>query len=52
MKLRDQDLLRRILRYCQRISEYLRRINMSKEAFLSDSMIQDACCMCIVQIGE
>ena len=25
---------------------------MSKEAFLSDSMIQDACCMCIVQIGE
>lgn len=52
MKPRDQELVRRILRYCQRISDYLQRIDISKESFLSDPMVQDACCMCIVQIGE
>ena len=52
MKPRDRELLRRILRYCQRISGYLQRIDTSKEAFSSDPMIQDACCMCIIQIRQ
>ena len=52
MKPRDRELLRRIIRYCQRLSDYLQRIDLRKESFLSDPMIQDACCMCIVQIGE
>ena len=52
MKLRDDELLQRVERYCKRISDYLLRIETNKEAFLTDPMIQDACCMCIVQIGE
>ena len=48
MKLRDDELLQRVERYCKRISDYLLRIETNKEAFLTDPMIQDACCMCIV----
>ena len=52
MKPRDDELLRRLSCYCARISDYLLRIEANKETFLTDPMIQDACCMCIVQIGE
>ena len=52
MKLRDDELLKRVARYCKRVSDYLLRIETNKETFLADPMIQDACCMCIVQIGE
>ena len=38
--------------YCQRIDNYLKRCSFDYEAFLSDVMFQDACCMCVVQIGE
>ena len=52
MKPRDEELLRKVSHYCIRISDYLRRMDSRQEAFLADPMIQDACCMCIVQIGE
>lgn len=52
MTLRDETLLQHIVLYCGRIQLYLQRCQQDREAFLSDPMIQDACCMCIVQIGE
>lgn len=38
--------------YCDRISDNLMRNQNSYKAFETDMMFQDACCMCIVQIGE
>jgi len=52
MQQRDQDILEHIIRYCDRIAGYLERLDHSKDHFLSDQMCQDACCMCIAQIGE
>ncbi len=38
--------------YCDRIAENLARYQNSYESFESDALLQDACCMCIIQIGE
>lgn len=32
--------------------EYLERYEYDKSSFINDLMFQDACCMCVVQIGE
>ena len=52
MRQRDQDILEHIIRYCIRIEKYLERLGNNRERFLDDQMCQDACCMCIAQIGE
>lgn len=52
MTSRDRELLQRISEYCSRIEDYCRQIGRDKEQFLITPMVQDACCMCIVQIGE
>lgn len=44
--------LKKIISYCQRISDNLERYHNDFTAFESDTMFQDACCMCVVQIGE
>jgi len=49
---RDIQIIKKIVQYCDRIDNNLKRFNDNKETFLSDYMLQDACCMCIVQIGE
>ena len=49
---RDRDIVEHIIRYCDRIENYLNKLHNSKECFLEDQMCQDACCMCIAQIGE
>ena len=38
--------------YCQRIADNLERYHRDFSAFESDYLFQDACCMCVVQIGE
>lgn len=38
--------------YCQRIADNLARYHYSFSAFAQDHLFQDACCMCVVQIGE
>lgn len=38
--------------YCQRIADHLDRYHHDFSAFESDHLFQDACCMCVVQIGE
>ena len=50
--MRDKVILQKIVGYCQRIADNLARYDHSFEAFRSDHMFQDACCMCVVQIGE
>ena len=45
-------LLEKIIAYCQRISDNLSRYDNDYSAFQSDTMFQDACCMCVIQIGE
>ena len=52
MKQRDKIILEKILSYCKRIADNLSRYEHSYEAFARDHMFQDACCMCVVQIGE
>ena len=49
---RDKIILGKIVLYCQRIADNLKRNNCDFSLFESDYMFQDACCMCIVQIGE
>lgn len=49
---RDQMILQKIVIYCDRIANNLERNGYSFSAFEQDLMFQDACCMCVVQIGE
>ena len=49
---RDRILLGKIIGYCDRIADNLARFQNSFDAFQQDVLFQDACCMCIVQIGE
>lgn len=52
MKQRDKIILEKIVSYCKRIADNLSRHDHSYEAFAQNHMFQDACCMCVVQIGE
>ena len=52
MRQPDRDILEHIIRYCDRIEGYINKLGKSKERFREDQMCQDACCMCIAQIGE
>ena len=45
-------IIEKIIGYCRRIEENLNRFDNSFDAFKSDHLFQDACCMCVVQIGE
>lgn len=44
--------MQKIVLYCQRIADNLDRYNHDFSAFEQDYLFQDACCMCIVQVGE
>ena len=49
---RDAVSLQKIIMYCQRIADNLDRFHHDFSAFENDHLFQDACCMCVVQIGE
>ena len=49
---RDHDIMIHIIRYCERVKSYLDKLDENKDKFMDDLMCQDACCMCIAQIGE
>ena len=38
--------------YCQRIDDNLKRFDSSYSIFEKDTLFQDACCLCVIQIGE
>jgi uncharacterized protein with HEPN domain len=52
MESRDKRVLERIIMFCDRIAGNLERYHSSREEFERDTLFQDACCMCVVQIGE
>ena len=43
---------KKIIMYCRRIADNLDRFHHDFTAFENDYLFQDACCMCVVQIGE
>ncbi len=49
---RDRIILGKIIEYCQRIEDNLKRYRYDFNAFEGEHIFQDACCMCVVQIGE
>ncbi len=49
---RDKVILEKIVAYCGRIADNLERFHHDFSAFETDYLFQDACCMCVVQIGE
>ncbi len=44
--------MQKIVLYCQRVADNLDRYHYDFFAFEQDCLFQDACCMCVVQIGE
>ncbi len=52
MNERDTRILEKIIGYCDRIAANLQRFGNSYETFCNDVVFQDACCMCVLQIGE
>ena len=49
---RDLDQLFVILRYCSRLDESLQRFGNTYDTFATDTVFQDSCALCIIQIGE
>ena len=52
MNQRDRIIIEKIIIYCERIYEYLSSYQFEREVFMNTSILQDACAMCLVQIGE
>ncbi len=52
MKNKDIIILQKILDYCRQVEEACAMFDNSYEKFVSVSVFQNACCMCILQIGE
>lgn len=52
MNNKDQLILQKIVEYCDQISETCAAFGNSLEGFSSSHIFQNACCMCILQIGE
>ena len=49
---RDIDQLAAILRYCDRLAKAIERFGADFAAFEADTVYQDSCSLCIIQIGE
>ena len=52
MNRKDTVILRKVLRYCIECGEACSMFNNDFERFCTESVFQNACCMCILQIGE
>lgn len=52
MNSRDIHILERIVAYCQEIEHACDLFGKSYEQFENESVFRNACCMCILQIGE
>lgn len=52
MEQRDLIIIQKIVKYCERISSYMSDNGYDYNLFRENLMFQDACCMCVVQIGE
>jgi uncharacterized protein with HEPN domain len=52
MKNKDIIILNKIIDYCIQTEEACSMFNNSYDEFCKKSVFQNACCMCILQIGE
>lgn len=52
MKNKDVIVLKKILEYCNQVSEACDMFGNDYDKFVGVSVFQNACCMCILQIGE
>ena len=52
MKDKDVIVLKKIIDYCNQVDEACALFNNNYDIFLSNSVFQNACCMCVLQIGE
>ena len=50
--LRDHSILMHIIRYCDQIEETMELFGNEYNTFLSNNTYRNACCMCLLQIGE
>ena len=50
MKNRDKRILQHIIDYCVRLQRYTKEVDYAN--FQNNEMLQDACSLCILQIGE
>ncbi len=50
--MRDRSVLQHIIRYCDQIEEAEGLFGKEYEVFLSNNTYRNACCMCLLQIGE
>ena len=50
--LRDHSILLHIIRYCDQIEETMELFGRDYDTFLSSNTYRNACCMCLLQIGE
>lgn len=49
---RDRSILQKIVEYCEQAIQTRAAFGDTLEAFSSSHIFQNACCMCILQIGE
>jgi uncharacterized protein with HEPN domain len=52
MKNKDMIVVKKILQYCSQIEEAMKMFSSDYKIFRTNSIFQNACCMCILQIGE
>lgn len=52
MKHKDIIILKKILQYCTEVKEACVMFDNNYESFCTNSVFQNATCMCILQIGE
>ena len=52
LKDRDRAILQKIVVYCQQIEQTVARFGADFETYCADHVYRNACCMCILQIGE
>ncbi len=49
---RDILVLKKILNYCSQIEDAMDMFKKDYNTFKTNSVFQNACCMCVLQIGE
>ena len=52
MRNKDSIILKKILEYCDQVSEACEMFGNDYDKFINISVFQNACCMCILQVGE
>ncbi len=52
MNSRDERILKKIVTYCQQLKGTCDMFGNSEQAFADNYVFRNACCMCVIQIGE